>query len=117
MEILFNNSIIPKTLNILSIIISDFKPNNNLSNGIIENSIWLLGNIVGEDNKYKNYLLNNCDVINNHIMPMWKLKICNSTISVLTWFTTNLIRGTPNLPNDYKIVPILENSLTILDTK
>lgn len=59
-------------------------------------------------------MLNDYDVFNNHILPLWKISLRNSTIKVAVWYTANLFRGKPTLPDNNKIFPILELSKDIL---
>jgi hypothetical protein len=59
-------------------------------------------------------MINNYDVFNNHIIPLWGIQLKNSVMKVSIWFIANLFRGKPNLPEKEKVIPILDLCKNIL---
>jgi len=59
-------------------------------------------------------MINQYDVFNNHILPLWSIQLKNSVMKVSIWFIANLFRGKPNLPGKEKIIPVLNLCKSIL---
>jgi len=59
-------------------------------------------------------MINEFDVFNSHIIPLWSIQLKNSGLKVSIWFIANLFRGKPTLPEKEKIVPVLNLCKNIL---